>query len=92
MNAQQFRRIETQAKLVEVFNNNGIAIADYDLDNDLDIFIVGEETFNYNDPKTWSRLLKTNNDGSFEDVTIETGFAQGFNHDIIFDGAQDLGQ
>ena len=39
LNAQQFRRIETQAKLGEISNNNGIAIADYDLDNDLDIFI-----------------------------------------------------
>lgn len=92
INAQQFRRIETQAGLGDISNNNGIAIADYDLDNDLDIFIVGEKIFNIDDPKTWSRLLKNNNDGSFEDVTMEAGFAEGFNHDITIQGAFDLGE
>ena len=62
---------------MRISNNNGIAVADYDLDNDLDIFIVGEETFNENNPKTWSRLLRNNNNGRFEDVTFEAGFAQG---------------
>jgi len=90
-NAQQFRRIETQANLREISNNNGIAVADYDLDNDLDIFIVGEATFNNNDPKTWSRLLKNNNDGSFDDVTIESGFAQGFDHDIEIASFMEVG-
>jgi len=92
LNAQQFRRIETQARLGDISNNNGIAIADYDLDDDLDIFIVGEKAFNIDDPKTWSRLLKNNNDGSFEDVTMEAGFAEGFNHDLTFQGAFDLGE
>jgi len=92
LNAQQFRTIETQAGLGDISNNNGIAIADYDLDNDLDIFIVGEKIFNIDDPKTWSRLLKNNNDGSFEDITVEAGFAEGFNHDIAFQGAFDLGE
>jgi len=80
--SQQFRWIEIQAKLKNISNNNGIAVADYDLDNDLDIFIVGEAVFKSNDPTTWSRLLKNNNDGSFEDVTIKAGFSEGFLHDI----------
>jgi len=91
LNAQQFRRVDIQAGLGEISNNNGVAIADYDLDNDLDIFIVGEETFDENNPKTWSRLLKNNNNGSFEDVTFEAGFAQGFNHDINLDNGLHLG-
>ncbi|GAA4887696.1 hypothetical protein GCM10023311_09360 [Flaviramulus aquimarinus] len=91
LNAQQFRRVDIQAGLGEIFNNNGVAVADYDLDNDLDIFIVGEKTFDENNPTTWSRLLKNNNNGSFEDVTIEAGFAEGFNHDINLDNGLELG-
>ncbi len=84
LNAQQFKRIETQANLGHISNNNGIAIADFDLDNDLDIFIVGTNTYNSSKPNTWSRLLRNNNDGSFEDITQQAGLAQGFNHDMTF--------
>ena len=91
LSAQQFRRIDIQAGLGGILNNNGIAVADYDLDNDLDIFIVGVETFNENKPNTWSRLLRNNNDGSFEDVTLEAGFAEAFNHEIDLEGVVPLG-
>ncbi len=91
MNAQQFRRIETQANLGEISNNNGIAIADYDLDNDLDIFIVGSRTLDLNNPNTWSRLLRNNNDGSFDDVTNEAGFLQTFFHEIALPSGYDIG-
>ncbi|MCB9081431.1 MAG: CRTAC1 family protein [Lewinellaceae bacterium] len=52
----------------------GIAVADYDLDNDLDIFVVAKFDFNSSDKTTWSRLFQNNNDGTFTDVTREAGF------------------
>jgi hypothetical protein len=81
--AQQFNRAEAQSNLDFISNNNGVAVADFDMDNDLDIFVVGTMTFNENDPTTWSRLLKNNN-GIFQDVTIQAGFAQAFNHEMTF--------
>ncbi len=84
LNAQQFKRIETQAGLSHISNNNGIAVADYDMDNDLDIFIVGTQEYNSAKPNTWTRLLRNNNNGSFEDVTEEAGFNRRFNHDMTF--------
>ena len=91
LNAQQFRRIEIQSGLGELSHNNGIAVADYDLDGDLDLFIVGEKKFNPNDQTTWSRLLRNDNDGSFTNITQEAGFAEGFNHDIAIEAFQDVG-
>ena len=91
INAQQFRRIETQANIGDISNNNGVAIADFDQDNDLDIFIVGSQAFDENDSSTWSRLLKNNNDGSFEDVTIASGIEQDFLHEITAVDAFDIG-
>lgn len=84
LNAQQFTRVEVLTGLNGVSNNNGVAIADFDLDNDLDIFIVGTMTFDENDPNTWSRLLRNNNDGTFDDITFKSGFAEAFNHEMTF--------
>ena len=92
VHAQQFKRIESLANLGAIQNNNGVAIADFDLDNDLDIFIVGTLTFDENDPNTWSRLLQNNGDGSFTDVTLEAGFAEGFNHEMTMVTRNSLGE
>ena len=92
ISAQQFKRIESLANLGAIANNNGVAIADFDLDNDLDIFIVGTLTFDENDPNTWSRLLQNNNDGSFTDITIEAGFAQEFDHKMTMVTRNSLGE
>lgn len=89
--AQQFRRIEILADLNDVTNNNGIAVADYDNDNDLDIFVVGESKLELTNTHTWSRLLRNNNDGSFEDVTAEAGFLEIFNHELTILNGFDLG-
>lgn len=90
LNAQQFNRVEVLTGLNGISNNNGVAIADFDLDNDLDIFIVGTMTYDSNDPDTWSRLLKNNN-GIFQDITNEAGFAQAFNHEMTFIVMNSLG-
>ena len=54
-------------------NNNGVAVADYDGDNDLDIFIVANAVENPYNPASYSRLLRNNNNGSFTDVTNSSG-------------------
>ncbi len=74
LNAQQFRSIERQAGLDHIIYTNGIAVADYDLDNDLDIFIIAQRDFEEGSPETWNRLFRNNNNGRFEDVTVSAGF------------------
>ncbi|TMM53381.1 T9SS type A sorting domain-containing protein [Maribacter algarum] len=70
--AQQFS--ETNVRILsEMGGNFGNAVADYDQDGDMDIFIVAYNSFQPDEPKTWSRLLN-NRGGWFEDVTIEAGF------------------
>lgn len=66
--------------LAKMQNNWGTAVADYDRDGDLDIFITAYESFRSNRPETWSRLLKNNGSGWFEDVTIEAGFRQQYSN------------
>jgi len=72
--AQHFQRVETEAQLDHAVKMNGVAVADYDQDGDLDIFFTGIENFKLNNDSTWSRLFQNQGDGTFEDVTIEAGF------------------
>ncbi len=80
--AQKFTRIENQANFNDLRNTMGVAVADFDRDNDLDLFIVGKSDFSPIEPTTWSRLFRNNNDGTFEDVTIAAGFHNLHNYDI----------
>ena len=95
--SQQFRDASNYADLNIYEDNNGVAIADYDQDGDLDIFIVGSFS-EENNSQTWSRLLQNTNSGNFIDVTVNTGIEQNLNHDIILndigflDLQQDFGQ
>ena len=73
MVAQNFQRIEVTAGLGILEENNGVAVADYDGDNDLDIFVVAKAVDNENSPKTISRLFRNNNNGTFTDVTEIAG-------------------
>ncbi|MEM6964281.1 MAG: FG-GAP-like repeat-containing protein [Bacteroidota bacterium] len=79
---QIFERIETSTQLDFLSHTTGVAIADYDNDNDLDIFVVAKFDLSPIAPTTWSRLFSNNNDGTFEDVTQEAGFANLHNYDI----------
>lgn len=70
--SQQFLRIEDIAIPPQVSDNVGVAIADYNSDGFLDIFITGNESIELVNPN-W--LLRNNGDGSFIDVTQQSGLA-----------------
>jgi hypothetical protein len=72
--SQNFEHVESIVGLGILEENNGVAVADYDGDNDLDIFVVAKAKDNPDSPKTISRLFRNNNDGSFTDVTDIAGF------------------
>ena len=71
---QHFNEVAEESNLFINTDNNGNAIADYDQDGDLDVFMVNKKSFDAKDPNTWSRLMRNNGNGSFDDVTIEAGF------------------
>ena len=75
---QQFRDASTLSDLDQYYNNNGVSVADYDQDGDLDIFLVSY----YSDGNNDSRLLENTNNGNFIDVTAATGINQNLNHEI----------
>jgi len=88
--AQLFERAEQIVGLGDLEENNGIAVADYDQDNDLDFFIVGKAKDDPSDPKTLSRLYRNNNDGSFTDVTAASGIANLYDQAEGFPGFEGL--
>ena len=70
-----------QKYLIETMGG-GVALLDYNHDGLLDIFFVNsgdpkklDRTFDRRDPRNWNRLYRQNRDGSFTDVTRETGLA-----------------
>jgi hypothetical protein len=71
--SQNFVRAEVYTNLNVLEDNNGVAVADYDNDNDLDIFVVAKRTEKQGEEKTFSRLFRNNNNGSFTDVTEQSG-------------------
>lgn len=75
ISGQSFERVESLVGLGILEDNNGVAVADYDGDNDLDIFVVAKAKDNLNNEKTVSRLFRNDNDGSFTDVTESAGFS-----------------
>ena len=78
--AQQFRNITDISNLTGYSGNNGVSVADYDLDGDLDVFIVTARS--ENNESNWSVLLENTNNGNFIDVTENSGINQNLNHDI----------
>ena len=74
--SQTFDRVENIVGLENLANNNGVAVADYDGDNDLDIFVVANAVENPEDISSFSRLYRNNNDGSFTDVTEASGLVE----------------
>ncbi|MBC2846528.1 FG-GAP-like repeat-containing protein [Winogradskyella flava] len=74
LHGQTFEHIETLAGLGALEKNNGVAVADYDGDNDLDIFVVANAIEDSSEYSSFSRLLRNNNNGSFTDVTEAAGF------------------
>lgn len=71
---QAFSHVETLARLDSIRNTNGVAVADYDNDGDIDLFYTGIQNFNPADRNTWNYLMRNRGDGTFEDVTVAAGF------------------
>lgn len=71
--AQQFIDRAEDAGLQNAFNGHGMSVADYDLDGDLDLYVVSYREYDIGDPRTWNHLYKNNGDGTFTDVTNESG-------------------
>ncbi len=70
--AQSFelaQHIEDACQLEDV---NGVTVADYDQDGDLDIFVVSIHRYETGDDQTWSRLLRNDGAQGFTDVTTES--------------------
>ncbi|MDA0196074.1 MAG: FG-GAP-like repeat-containing protein [Bacteroidetes bacterium] len=68
--AQTFLLVEEFKKQSKILNSNGVAVADYDLDGDLDIYVTSAEEYDQSDPTTWSRLLKNEGVSGYKDATI----------------------
>lgn len=78
MQSQTFERIENFAGLDLSEENNGVAIADYDGDGDLDLFVVAKAVDEAGVAKSHSRLFSNNDDGTFQDVTNSSGLVDLF--------------
>ena len=76
--SQTFDRIEAIADINVLSENNGVAVADFDQDSDLDIFIVAKGKDVEGIEKTHSRLFRNDNNGAFTDVTSESGLTNLF--------------
>ncbi len=79
--AQQFRYATQLANLQLYGDNSGVAVADYDRDGDLDIYLVARRQVSTGDSST-SSLLENLGNGSFIDVTSEMGLISSVNYDI----------
>lgn len=73
VNAQNFQQIQAVAGLSVLEETNGVAVADYDGDLDLDLFVVAAGKDENGIEKTHSKLFRNDNNGSFTDVTNESG-------------------
>ncbi|MBT8256925.1 MAG: VCBS repeat-containing protein [Bacteroidia bacterium] len=71
--AQSFERVENVTGLEGLSGNGGVAVADYDGDFDLDIFVVAIAKDDPESPESLSRLFRNNDDGTFTDVTSDAG-------------------
>lgn len=87
---QQFSLVPLFAEGNGLTAANGVTVADYDQDGDLDIFIVARDSYDPADFRTWNRLLR--NDGfRFSDVTLVAGFTSQFRRATLGDHGIKLG-
>ena len=70
LKAQSFERLKSFENISELQDVNGVAVADYDQDGDLDVYLVCVHQYN-GDRQTWSRLLQNNGPSGFKDVTLD---------------------
>lgn len=62
-----FNNLSTSAR------TQGVAVADFNNDGFLDVFITAADPFEKNRPESWSRLYSNNGNGTFKDVTVASG-------------------
>ena len=88
INSQVFEHAENVAGLSVLEQNSGVAVADYNGDNLLDLFVVAISLDAEGIERTHSRLFRNDNDGSFTDVTVESGLTnlltQDYSQDIYY--------
>ena len=58
--SQQFRDASTLSDLDQYYNNNGVSVADYDQDGDLDIFLVSYYSDGNNDLLEIAEMMNIN--------------------------------
>lgn len=73
VNAQDFELVENFTSSSQLNDVNGVAVADYDRDGDLDVFIVSIHRYEKGNNQTWSRLLRNDGSGNFTDATVGAG-------------------
>lgn len=73
--AQGFEYRTFAAGLGSVTSANGVAVADYDGDGDLDLYVVVREAYDPGRTTTWNRLFANRGDGTFVDRTVAAGVA-----------------
>ncbi len=78
VNSQAFEHIESYVGFGDLKENNAVAIADFDNDGDLDIFVVAKAQDQADAGWSHSRLFSNNNDGTFSDVTEGSGLVNLF--------------
>lgn len=66
---QSFTSVTERSGLNKSIHSNGIAVADYDLDGDLDVYIVGSDPYDPQKEITWNRFYSNNGNGTFSEVT-----------------------
>ncbi|MEM7370351.1 MAG: FG-GAP-like repeat-containing protein [Bacteroidota bacterium] len=69
LSSQSFELVQEFSHQSQLTNSTGVAVADYDLDGDLDLYLVASEVFDPNNEQTWSRLLRNEGGEGFTDVT-----------------------
>ena len=78
--AQTFEKTALFDLQYQLKDTNGVAVADYDADGDLDVYLVAVDTFHGGRPQNWNRLLRNDGEGVFIDVTEESGLMKQAGH------------
>ncbi len=73
LQAQLFPEKATAVGISPSHHSNGAAVADYDQDGDLDIYIVACDFYENGNTRTYNRLYRNNGDGTYLDVAEAAG-------------------
>ena len=74
-NQLSFREVAATVGLGDLYEHQGVAVADYDQDGYLDLFVVSRYWGDPTSSGQGSRLFRNLHNGRFEDVTVRSGLA-----------------